>query len=152
MRKYARLSCVAMVLLAMAVLAVSGTASAQECMAGTFGPLTLATRQTVTLCVTNLDAKATRRVGFAFYDAFDAREPLRLEFANVVVGAGHCASFHPSRDALTIVARAGFIRGVDDPAQPLALSAQISKAGDVDGRDFLVWQRGPVDPPSGPLV
>jgi hypothetical protein len=129
-------------------------ADAQECMVGTFGPLTLTARETVTVCVTNLDAPTPRRVGFAFYDAFDARKPLRLEYVELAKGAGACTSFRPSREeSRTIVARAGFIRAEADPAQPLALAAQISRAGDVDGRDFLVWRRGgdPPDPP-GPLV
>jgi hypothetical protein len=156
MRKWARLplSWVAVLPTAL-VLMAPGPATAQECMVGTFGPLTLAARETMTLCVTNLDAPTPRRVGFAFYDAFHAREPLKLEYADLARGAGACISFRPSReDSRTIVARAGFVRAVDDPAQPLALSAKTSSRsddGDVDGRDFLVWQRGDPPPPPPPV-
>jgi hypothetical protein len=152
MRRSARLS-LAVIALSTLALTAGNPASAQECMVGTFGPLTLAARETVTLCVTNLDAPASRRVGFAFYDAFSAREPLQLEYADLAPGAGTCITFRPSRDhAPTIVARAGFIRAADDPAQPLALSAKVSARGDVDGRDFLVWQRGGDPPPPPPPV
>ena len=150
MRRWGRLSLGVVVLSTTLVLAAPRPASAQECMVGTIGPLTLTARDALTLCVTNLDARGSRRVGIAFYDAFSAREPLRLEYADLALGAGNCKTFRPTRESRTIVARAGFIRAVDDPAQPIALAAQISRAGDVDGRDFLVWQRGG-DPP-GPLV
>jgi hypothetical protein len=153
MERWGRLTLGVVALSTALALTTSRPATAQECMVGTFGPLSLAARDTVTLCVTNLDAPTSRRVGFAFYDAFNARVPLQLEYADLSHGAGTCVSFRPGRDASrTIVARAGFIRAVNDPAQPLALSAKTSSKtdGDVDAGDFIVWRRGG-DPP-GPLV
>lgn len=132
----------------MLLLAVPGPARAQECMVGTTGPLTLTSRQTLTLCVTNLDAQSTRRVGFAFYDAFNAREPLRLEYADLALGAGTCTSFRPSQDSFTVVARTGYVRAPEDPAQPLAGSAQVSpRQGVVDAADYVLWRSNFGDPP-----
>jgi hypothetical protein len=122
-------------------------------MVGTIGPLSLTSRQTLTLCATNLDAQTSRRVGFAFYDAFEAREPLQLEYADLALGDGACRGFRPSRDSLTVVARAGFVRAAEDPARPLALSAQIlPRTGVVDAADYLVWRSNFGENPPPPPV
>lgn len=108
-------------------------AGAQECTVSTAGPLVLTSDQTLTVCASNLDAPSARRVGVAFYDAFDAREPLRLEYVDLAPGAGSCTSFRPPEESLSVVARAGYVRAPEDPAQPLALSAQVT------GRAYALW-------------
>jgi hypothetical protein len=153
MRRCGRLSLGLVVLSGTLLLAITRPARAQECMVGTIGPLFLTSRQTLTLCATNLDAQTSRRVGFAFYDAFEAREPLRLQYADLALGAGACSSFQPSRDSLTVVARAGFVRAAEDSARPLALSAQIfPRAGVVDAADYVVWRSSfGANPPPPPV-
>lgn len=152
MRKYARFSCVAIALSAMAVLADHRPAQAQECMVGTIGPLTLASREILTLCATNLEAQGSRRVGLAFLDAFNAREPLRLEYVELAFGAGACHSFRPVRDHHTVVVRAGYIRASTDPEQSIALSAQKASAnGVVDAADYVVWRSTFGTEPTAPV-
>lgn len=134
-------------------LGYPGPARAQECVITMTGPLTLTSRQVVTVCATNLGAPRTVRLGVAFYDAFNAREPLRLDYLDLAAKAGACASFRAPGRTSHIVAQVGYVSAAGDPKRPLAASAEVFRRdlngdGDVDGRDFLVWQRGD----DGPLV
>lgn len=152
MGKWGRLTLGVVVLSPTLALATPAPAIAQECMVGTFGPLTLASRESLTLCATNLEAQGSRRVGLAFLDAFNAREPLRLEYVDLAPGAGACHSFRPARDDRTIVVRAGFIRATTEPEQSIALSAQKKSAnGTVDAADYVVWRKSFGTEPTAPV-
>jgi len=91
-------------------------------------------------------------VGLAFLDAFNAREPLRLEFLDLTFGAGACQSFRPMRDRQTVVVRVGYVRASTDPEQSIALSAQkISANGVVDAADYVVWRKSIGTEPTAPV-
>jgi hypothetical protein len=152
MRRYARFSFVAIALSVTAVLVDHRPAQAQECMVGTIGPLTLTSREGLTLCATNLEAHGSRRVGLALLDAFNTREPLRLEYVDLSLGAGACHSFRPPRDHHTIVVRTGYIRAATDPEQAIALSVQKTSAnGNVDAADYVVWRKSFGTEPTAPV-
>lgn len=110
------------------VSTLTSPANAQECSVNTAGPVSLRSSQALTICATNLDAPRTARLGVAFYDAFNAREPLRLEYFNLSQGAGTCTTFRAGKDSLTVVARAGYVLAEGDGAEPLALSVQVEPA------------------------
>lgn len=79
-----------------------------------------------------LRAAGTVRVGVAFYDAFNAREPLQLEYFDLTQKAGTCTSFRTSRQAVTILAQAAHMNPPPDPS-PLALSAQVFPSKGLEG-------------------
>jgi hypothetical protein len=117
--------------------------------------MTLTSRQTLAVCVTNLGAPRKERLGVAFYNAFDAREPLQLDYLDLDQKAGTCTSFRTTGQHARIIAEAGYVGVTEDPERPIAVSAEVfqtdfARSGDVDGRDFLVWQRGGGG--DGPLV
>src|SRR5262245_2679951 len=105
------------------LLGHSGPLQAQECNTTTTGPLTLASRQVVTVCATNLGAPRTVRLGVAFYDALDAREPLQINYLSLAQKTGACASFRAARQTTRVVAQVGYVGATTDPERPLAASA-----------------------------
>jgi hypothetical protein len=132
------------------LLAAFSPADARECKAGSAGPLTLVEGEHLEVCVTNLNGLTARRIGIAFYDAFDARHPLDLTFLALDAGRGGCTTTpRLARVGATIIAQVGFL---DDGGPAPVASAQVLAGpnGPVKaGKTFLIFVSGPLPPPDG---